>query len=324
MLGSTYFKEEMVSCAKQLRELGLNGWIHPDYEAFVRGEKQDIVKRWHKGERAALKKENNYLKVHYKHILESDAILIVNAEKNGVKNYIGGNVLIEMGQAYVNDKKIFFLYDMPTNSGYLDEIESMDPICLNGNLEYQGTYQKMSAEEQIDVLDEKGNKTGKVVSKTEVHKSGLWHRTVHVWFLNSKNQLLLQRRAKQKINHPGMWDISVAGHISAGQTSKEAAEREIQEEIGTHLDPTELEHLFTVASHSTINNGTYIDQEFQDVYLVRKDLDLSKLVFSDREVEEVMYIDISELKRWVDEKKENLVKHTEEYNRLIELLTPKP
>jgi hypothetical protein len=134
VLGSSYFKEEMVKCSEELRELGYDGWIHPDYEAFVRGEKQDIVNRWLKGEHASVKRDNNYLKQHYKHILESDAILIVNAEKNGVKNYIGGNVLIEMGQAYVNDKKIFFLYGMPDKSSYLDEIQCMDPICLNGDL----------------------------------------------------------------------------------------------------------------------------------------------------------------------------------------------
>lgn len=134
VLGSSHFKEEMVKCSKELRKLGYAGWIHPDYEAFVRGEKQDIVERWLKGEHAAVKRENHYLKSHYKGIKESDAILIVNAEKKGVKNYIGGNVLIEMGQAYVNDKKIFFLYGMPKESAYLDEIESMDPICLNGDL----------------------------------------------------------------------------------------------------------------------------------------------------------------------------------------------
>ncbi|MFA6314848.1 MAG: hypothetical protein WC648_00545 [Candidatus Paceibacterota bacterium] len=134
VLGSSHFQEEMVKCSEQLRTLGHGGWIHPDYEAFVRGEKQDIVSRWLSGEHAAVKRENNYLKEHYEHILESDAILIVNAEKNGVKNYIGGNVLIEMGQAFVNNKKIFFLYGMPTKSAYLDEIECMDPICLNGKL----------------------------------------------------------------------------------------------------------------------------------------------------------------------------------------------
>lgn len=134
VLGSSHFKEEMVRCSEKLRELGYDGWIHPDYEAFVRGEKQDTVERWRKGERAAIKRENDYLKTHYKHILESDAILIVNAEKNGIKNYIGGNVLIEMGQAYVHDKKIFLLYGMPEKSSYMDEIQCMDPICLNGRL----------------------------------------------------------------------------------------------------------------------------------------------------------------------------------------------
>jgi hypothetical protein len=134
VLGSSSFKEEMVRTTNKLKELGYNAWIHPDYEAFVRGEKKDIIERWHNGEHAAIKRENKYLEQHYRGILESDAVLFVNAEKNGIKNYIGGNVLIEMGQAYVNNKKIFFLYDMPTELPYTDEIEAMDPICLKGNL----------------------------------------------------------------------------------------------------------------------------------------------------------------------------------------------
>ncbi len=140
VLGSSHFMKEMVACAEKLRALGYDGWIHPDYEAFVRGEKLEIVRRAFNGEHAAVKRENNYLKVHYQHILESDWILFVNAEKNGRKNYVGGNVLIEMGQAYVNNKKIFLLYDLPKDSAYLDEIESMDPICLKGDLAAIGKY----------------------------------------------------------------------------------------------------------------------------------------------------------------------------------------
>ncbi len=131
---------EMVAVSVQLRAMGYEGWIHPDYEAFVRGEKQEHVRRWQNGERAALKRENNYLKSHYKGILESDVIVFVNAEKNGRKNYIGGNVLMEMGQAYVNNKKIFLLYDLPTDSAYIDEIESMDPVCLHGDLKNIAKY----------------------------------------------------------------------------------------------------------------------------------------------------------------------------------------
>lgn len=80
------------------------------------------------------------MKQHYEHILISDAILIVNGEKNGVPNYIGGNVLIEMGQAYVNDKKIFLLNGLPEGMSYIDEIKAMQPICLNGDLSSINKY----------------------------------------------------------------------------------------------------------------------------------------------------------------------------------------
>jgi hypothetical protein len=134
VLGSTAFMHDMVKAKNDLIALGLNGWIHPDYEAFVRGEKQEQLQRAAKGEHAAVKRENDYLRVHYQHILESDAVLIVNNEKNGIKNYIGGNALIEMGQAYVNGKTIFLLNAIPSGMPYAAEIECMDPICLNGDL----------------------------------------------------------------------------------------------------------------------------------------------------------------------------------------------
>ena len=135
VLGSTSFMKEMVDATHELCAVGHDGWIHPHYEAFVRGEKKEHLARWANGERAALKRENDYFHQHYKHILESDAVLIVNCEKRGIPNYIGGNVLMEMGQAYVNHKKIFFLNGMPQGLTYMDEIEAMDPICLLGDLQ---------------------------------------------------------------------------------------------------------------------------------------------------------------------------------------------
>lgn len=41
---------------------------------------------------------------------------------------------MEMGQAYVNHKKIFLLNGMPSGLPYMDEIEAMDSICLDGDL----------------------------------------------------------------------------------------------------------------------------------------------------------------------------------------------
>lgn len=87
-----------------------------------------------------MKREYNTLRDHYARILESDAVLFVNGVKNGIEHYIGGNVLIEMGQAYVNNKKIFFLYGMPSGLSFQDEVDAMDPTCLFGNLENIKVY----------------------------------------------------------------------------------------------------------------------------------------------------------------------------------------
>lgn len=134
VLGSNSFMEEMVQVRNELCKIGFDAWIHPHYDALVRGEMPEQIERIKNGEGAAVKREHNYFHEHYEHILQSDAIFVVNNEKRGIKNYIGGNVLIEMGQAYVHHKKIFLLNDTPREMPYIDEIVAMDPICLHGDL----------------------------------------------------------------------------------------------------------------------------------------------------------------------------------------------
>jgi hypothetical protein len=134
VLGSNHFMKEMVDVKNQLCAMGFDGRIHPDYEALVGGNMPERMARLERGERVAIKREYNTFRDHYVRILDSDAILFVNGVKNGAEHYIGGNVLIEMGQAYVHDKILFFLYGMPCGLSYQDEIEAMDPICLNGDL----------------------------------------------------------------------------------------------------------------------------------------------------------------------------------------------
>jgi len=134
VLGSNSFVKEMVHCKDELCRLGFDGWIHQDYQDHVDGKKKAFLDGASAEETAEWKRNNNYIKQHYRHIVESDAVLIVNSEKKGIKNYIGGNCLMEMGMAYVNDKKIFLLNDIPETSSYLQEIKAMDPICLHGSL----------------------------------------------------------------------------------------------------------------------------------------------------------------------------------------------
>lgn len=53
---------------------------------------------------------------------------------------------------------------------------------------------------------------------------------MHVWIINDKNELLLQKRSATKKTHPNCWDISGAGHIKAGKTISDGAIRELKED----------------------------------------------------------------------------------------------
>jgi hypothetical protein len=136
VLGSTTFVKDMVAAVDKLKNVGHDGWIHPHYVDYVHHQDLPHVRRnfahYAKGEAAAVKIENDYLRQHYAGILASDAIFIVNLEKNGIANYIGGNVLMEMGQAHVNNKKIFLLNPIPAMP-YKDEIIAVSPIVINGD-----------------------------------------------------------------------------------------------------------------------------------------------------------------------------------------------
>lgn len=93
----------------------------------------------------------------------------------------------------------------------------------------------MQKEELIDVLDENGIKTGEILPRSVVHKKGLWHRIIVVAIVNEKHEILIQQRSHDKDKNPDMWDISVTGHLSAGQDSLTAATREISEEVSVSL-----------------------------------------------------------------------------------------
>lgn len=75
------------------------------------------------------------MRAHFDKIDEGDAILVVNEEKRGVKNYIGGNVLMEMALAFHDKKPIFLLNGLPQDSAFEEEIKGMQPILLNGKAE---------------------------------------------------------------------------------------------------------------------------------------------------------------------------------------------
>ncbi|DBA87562.1 TPA: hypothetical protein ACH3X1_004587 [Trebouxia sp. C0004] len=123
--------------------------------------------------------------------------------------------------------------------------------------------------EYFDVLNEIGAKTGIVKARNHVHRDGDWHRAVHVWiYAQSTHRLLIQKRAECKESWPNLWDISAAGHVTAGDQSLETAQRETQEELGVDVPVEAIEPLFSMQSAFNTNDDTFVNNEFIDVYLV--------------------------------------------------------
>ena len=130
--GSSAFKKQKVEYKKKLIQMGHEVIIHPYYEKMVAGEMPELIERIEK-EHAAVKKQYDLIKWYYNSIVNSDAILVLNFDKKGIKNYIGGNTLMEIGFAHVHDKKIFLLNPVPEIS-YKDEILAMVTEVLYGDL----------------------------------------------------------------------------------------------------------------------------------------------------------------------------------------------
>lgn len=127
--GSMTAAREIVVVEEKLKEHGhevvLPAFTH-EYAAL------DTPDAMH-AESAKNKIEHDLIRGYFEKIKDSDAILVVNIERKGVRGYIGGNSFLEMGFAHVLNKPVYLLYDIP-EVGYQDEIKAMEPILLGGDV----------------------------------------------------------------------------------------------------------------------------------------------------------------------------------------------
>ncbi len=171
------------------------------------------------------------------------------------------------------------------------------------------------AEEFIDVLDEKGNETGISKTRKEVHAKGLWHKAAHVWIYNSKGEVLLQKRSMQKESWPGRWDVSAAGHLSAGETPEQAALKELFEELGVKAKSKGIKQVMMRKSSSNPKPG-YYNNEFDYVYICKLDELPENL-----QKEEVEYVEFLPLSKFEEElKNPQTTKNFVPHNYALELI----
>ena len=92
---------------------------------------------------------------------------------------------------------------------------------------------------RLNIVDEAGNIIGEE-TRERIHREGLLHKIVHVWFYTADKKLIFQRRGKNAETHPNQLDATAGGHVEMGQSDIEAAIAETKEETGVLLEQSEL------------------------------------------------------------------------------------
>lgn len=140
--------------------------------------------------------------------------------------------------------------------------------------------------EMVDLVDRHGGLLGRQLDKQSVHQQGLWHRDVHVWITDGEH-LLEQQRAGHKKIMPDTWDVSIGGHVAAGETFLDAAVRETEEELGLRFAPNRFRWAGALAVEMPMGSGVnaWIHRTAGEHFVVvERNLDVDRLTLQTSEV----------------------------------------
>lgn len=133
--------------------------------------------------------------------------------------------------------------------------------------------------ELLDIYDAQHNKTGRVIERDGEVLEGERLLLVHVCVINSKGEMLIQKRSENKDRYAGCWDVSAGGFVSSGESSREAVLREAREELGLEFEDSQLKFLLT-------EPFSYV---LDDFYLAFSDVDAGSLSFQKEEVSKLKW-----------------------------------
>ncbi len=127
--GSMQFTDKMIEICAELEKLGHTVFMSKFKDAYA-GKSPEAIEQ----QKLIDKYQNDAIREFWQPMQSADALLVVNIDKHGIKNYIGGNAFLEMGFAHVLNQKIFLLNDIPDMPYFGTEIIAMKPTVINGVL----------------------------------------------------------------------------------------------------------------------------------------------------------------------------------------------
>ncbi len=156
--------------------------------------------------------------------------------------------------------------------------------------------------EYLDIYDENRKWLGYSRPRGASYMPGEYHLIVHVCLMNEREEMLIQQRSDSVAKWPGMWDLTIGGHVLAGETPEQAAEREVQEELGLQIILSEAGIV-----EMTIQNR--LDTIFVVPVKCVREYDgdaehlLKKLVLQEEEVKAVRWASIEEIRSMIENRR---------------------
>lgn len=152
---------------------------------------------------------------------------------------------------------------------------------------------------KIAFVDKNDNVIGSGTG-AEAREEGIIYRIIRILLFNSRGELLIQKRS-ENVPSPEKWDQSVGGHVDEGESYLEAAERELEEELGVKDLP-----LQEITKFYTENiDGAKTMKRFNTLYLGNYD---GEVKLNPEETSEVRWITLDELAAWMKEKPQDFTR----------------
>ncbi len=171
----------------------------------------------------------------------------------------------------------------------------------------------MNSWDKVILVNELDQEIGEK-DKMKAHLDGDLHRAFSIFVFNSKNELLLQKRALEKYHSPGLWTNTCCSHPQPGFLMEDCLNKRLFDEMGMEC---ELSPWFTFQYKAEFENGL-IEYEYDHVF---KGVSDELPVLNPIEASEYQYITIEKLKTDLDVAPE---KYTAWLKLIIDKIAPQP
>ena len=161
---------------------------------------------------------------------------------------------------------------------------------------------------EVILVDQFDNEIG-VMEKMQAHQEAMLHRAFSVFIFNSKKELLLQKRAKNKYHSAGLWTNTVCSHPKPGESVKDATKRRLKEEMGLECD---VKPFYDFIYYQPLEKNL---AEFELDHVLVGYTDVAPVINS-KEVEEWKYSTLVEIEK-------ELTKNPEQFSSWFKLIYPK-